>query len=73
MNIPKEILEDWAIWIEMVEEENLYGAGFEEGYRVAIDEGSSLAYKSGWADAEEEFYNSYNPSSELRYSGIRLY
>lgn len=73
MNISKEILKDWNDFLRIIYNENLYSAGFEEGYLTAIDEGSSLAYKNGWADAEEEYENSYNPSSELRYSGIRLY
>ena len=55
MNISKETFKKWNDLLEIINYENIYEAGFNEGYKLAIDEGSSTAYNDGYKDAKEEF------------------
>ncbi len=55
MNIPKETLKKWNNFFKIIRCEDVYEAGFNEGYELAIDEGSSTAYNDGYEDAKEEF------------------
>ena len=54
MNILKETLEAWNDLFEIIISEDTYEAGFNEGYKLAIDEGSSTAYNDGFDDGFED-------------------
>ena len=63
MNIPNEILEKWNDLLEIIHEEEIYKAGFDEGCDAVCD-GVEYDNSPFYDDVESPFYDGV----ELRYN-----